>query len=308
MRNHLNAAIAAAILATLSACAPSPAPAAPAVEAPAAAPIPYGANAAASGTFAHDGVTFYYETYGEGEPLLLVHGNGASIGSFAKQIEHFKLHYRVIAMDSREQGKSTGSDAPLTYEVMTDDLAALIDHLKTGPVNVLGWSDGGIEGLLLGIRHPDKVKKIVAMAANLNPSLEALYPETLGMVDEMKKSVPPEAASTPEGKRALKLMQLMLDEPNIAPAALGKIAAPTLVLAGDQDLIRLEHTVAIFNAIPNAELAIFPNSTHAVPLDSPELFNATVDSFLSRPFKKKTRVGDMLASFGGLLTTTDSPQ
>lgn len=300
--------VAAAILA-LSACAPAAKTDAPAPEAATSvAPIPYGANAAASGSFTHDGITFYYETYGEGEPLLLVHGNGASIGSFVKQIDHFKSHYRVIAMDSREQGKSTGSDAPLTYEAMTDDLAALIDHLKTGPVNVVGWSDGGIEGLLLGIRHPDKVKKIVAMAANLNPSIEALYPETLGMVDEMKKSVPPEAAGTPEGKRQLKLMQLMLDQPNIAPAALGKIASPTLVLAGDQDLIRLEHTVAIFNAIPNAELAILPNSTHAVPLDNPELFNATVESFLSRPFKKKDRVGDMLASFGGLLSTTDSPQ
>ncbi len=306
MKNLLT--VAAAILA-LSACAPAAKTDTPAPEAATSvAPIPYGVNAAASGTFTHDGITFYYETYGEGEPLLLVHGNGASIGSFVKQIDHFKSHYRVIAMDSREQGKSTGSDAPLTYEVMTDDLAALIDHLKTGPLNVVGWSDGGIEGLLLGIRHPDKVKKIVAMAANLNPSLEALYPETLGMVDEMKKSVPPEAASTPEGKRMLKLMQLMLDQPNIAPAALGKITAPTLVLAGDQDLIRLEHTVAIFNAIPNAELAIFPNSTHAVPLDNPELFNATVESFLSRPFKKKDRVGDMLASFGGLLSTTDSPQ
>ena len=73
-------------------------------------------------------------------------------------------------MDSRDQGKSADSPDTLTYEKMTDDLAALLDHLKAGPVNVLGWSDGGIEALLLGIRHPAKVKKIVAMAANLNPS------------------------------------------------------------------------------------------------------------------------------------------
>ena len=307
MRYLLKAAAAAAIIATLAACSPAkteaPAPATP-VEAP-AAPIAYGANAAASGTFTHDGVTFYYETYGEGEPLLMVHGNGASIGSFVKQIEYFKSKYRVIAMDSREQGKSGGSDKPLTYEVMTDDLSALLEHLKTGPVSVLGWSDGGIEALLLGIRHPDKVKNIVAMAANLNPSLDALYPETLGMVDDMKKSLPPEARETPEGKKLLKLMQLMLDQPNIDLRELAKITAPVLVLAGDQDLIRLEHTVAIFNAIPNAELAIFPNSTHAVPLDSPELFNATVERFLSTPFKKKDRVADVLTSFGGLLSTTE---
>jgi pimeloyl-ACP methyl ester carboxylesterase len=305
MKFLIRSAAAAATLAILTACAPSPAPAAPVAEAPAAVPIPYGANAAASGTFTHDGVTFYYETYGEGEPLLMVHGNGASIGSFKNQIEHFKSKYRVIAMDSRGQGKSGGSDAPLTYEVMTDDLNALLEHLKTGPVNVLGWSDGGIEALLLGIRHADKVTKLVAMAANLNPTTQALYPETLGMVDAMMKSFPPEARDTPEGKKQLKLMQLMLDQPQIDPRELGKIKAPVLVLAGDQDLIRIEHTVEIFNAIPNADLAIFANSTHAVPLDSPELFNATVERFLAEPFKKKDRVADMMASFGGLLSTTE---
>ena len=295
MKTSLLAALSAMAFA-ISACAPSPAPAAPAAEAPAAVPIPYGANAAASGTFTHDGVTFYYETYGEGEPLLMIHGNGASIGSLGKQIEHFKATYKVIAMDSREQGKSGGSDKPLTYEVMTDDLAALMDHLKTGPVDVLGWSDGGIEALLLGIRHPGKVKKLVAMAANLNPSLDAIYPETDGMVKQIAGTLTPEALATPEGKKQAKLVNLMANHPNINPKALASITAPTLVLSGDQDLIRLEHTVAIFNALPNAELAVFPNSTHAVPLDDPEAFNAMVERFLTTPCKKKDRVSEMVAS------------
>src|SRR5574341_402935 len=94
------------------------------------------------------------------------------------QIAHFRKRYRVIAMDSRDQGRSGDSPDAITYEKMTDDLAALLDYLKSGPVNVLGWSDGGIEALLLGIRHPAKVKKIAAMAANLNPSTDAVYPET----------------------------------------------------------------------------------------------------------------------------------
>lgn len=297
MHNHLKAAAAAAILA-LAACAPSPAPATtPAAEAPAAAPIPYGSNAAASGTFEHNGATLYYETYGEGDPLLLVHGNGGSIGNMAFQIDHFKTKYKVIAMDSREQGKSTGNDARLTYEVMTDDLAALVDHLGVGPVDVVGWSDGGIEALLLGIRHPDKVKKLVAMAANLNPSLDAIYPETDGMVKAISGTLTPEVLATPDGKKMSKMVDLMANQPNIAPKDLGKITAPTLVLSGDQDLIRLEHTVAIFNALPNAELAVFPNSTHAVPVDDPELFNATVERFLATPFKKKARVDDMMKAF-----------
>ncbi len=124
-------------------------------------------------TFTHDGIKLYYEVYGVGEPLLLVHGNGGSIADFKAQIDYFRKSYKVIAMDSRDQGKSGDSPDRITYEKMTDDLAALLDHLNTGPVNVLGWSDGGIEALLLGIRHPAKVKKIAAMAANLNPTAEA---------------------------------------------------------------------------------------------------------------------------------------
>jgi len=150
---------------------------------PAAAPaprttsvIPYGSNSAAGHTFTHDGVRLYYEVYGSGEPLLMVHGNGGSIGDLAAQIAHFRQRFKVIAMDSRDQGKSADSKEKLTYEKMTDDLAALLDHLKSEPVNVLGWSDGGIEALLLGIRHPAKVKKLVAMAANLNRATERCVP------------------------------------------------------------------------------------------------------------------------------------
>lgn len=302
---HLIHTVAAFVLAALAACAPAektetPAPA-PVAEAPAPA-IVYGSNAAASGTFDHDGVTFYYETYGEGEPLLVVHGNGANIFSMSAQIDYFKSKYRVIAMDSREQGKSGGSDAALSYELLADDLSALLDHLKTGPVNVLGWSDGGIEALLLGMRHPDQVKKIVAMAANLNPTLEAIYPETDAMAQGAAKSITAEMRKTPEGRKAAKLVGLLTDQPQIDPKALGKITAPTLILSGDQDLIRLEHTVKIFNALPNAELGVFPNSTHAVPYDDPALFNATVDRFLAAPFKKKARVDDMMASFGKMMS------
>lgn len=199
-------------------------------------------------------------------------------------------------MDSREQGKSGSSDAPISYEVMADDLAALLDHLKIGPANVVGWSDGGIEGLLLAMRHPDKVKKLVAMAANLNPSLEAIYPETEAMAKEMVAGMPEEAKSTTDGKRFLKVSGLLLSEPHIDPKALGQIAAPTLIVSSDHDVIRLEHTIEIFNNLPNANLAVLPNNTHMLPYDDPEHFNATVQRFLDTPFVKKDRINDMMAS------------
>jgi len=195
-------------------------PTAPASTTAAKPAAKYGSNPAAAHTFTHDGVRLYYEVYGTGQPLLLVHGNGASIGSLSAQIAYFRQHYKVIAMDSRDQGRSGDSPDKITYEKMTDDLAALLDHLHAGPVDVLGWSDGGIEALLLGIRHPDKVKKLVAMAANLNPTDQALYPEVLAMVKSSLDGIPGAERDTPQGKRERKVSQMLVDEPHIDPQAL----------------------------------------------------------------------------------------
>jgi len=255
--------------------------------------VRYGHNAAAGSTFVHDGVKLYYEVYGVGEPVLLVHGNGGSIADMAAQIDHFRKRYKVIAMDSRDQGQSADSPDKITYEKMTGDLAALLDHLKAGPVNVLGWSDGGIEALLLAIGHPEKVKKIASMAANLNPTDEALSSEVIGLVKTMVTSMP---SDTAEARRERKVTGMMLEEPHIDPKALEQIKAPTLVLAGDHDLIRLEHIVEIFNHVPNAQLAIFPNATHMIPFDDPATFNAAVDRFFRTPFVKKDRVKDTMSS------------
>lgn len=267
--------------------------------------VRYGANQSAGRTFTRGGVRLYYEVYGAGEPLLLVHGNGGSIADLSAQIAHFRRRYKVIAMDSRDQGKSGDSRDKLTYEKMTDDLAALLDHLKVGPANVLGWSDGGIEALLLGIRHPAKVKKIAAMAANLNPSVSALYPELLSVVKSMIEAIPAAQRDTPQGRRELKVTGMMLEEPNIDVKALEAITAPTLVLAGDHDLIRDEHTVEIYHHIPNSQLAIFPNATHLIPFDDPALFNATVERFFRTPFVKKDRINDALKSLEKMRATME---
>ena len=131
------------------------------------------------------------------------------------QIRHFRARYRVIAMDSRDQGKSSDSPDKLTYEKMADD-----------PAYVLGWSDGGIEALLLGIRHPTKVKKIAAMAANLNPSEDALSPDVIALVKTMISGIPAAVKDTPQGRRELKVTAMMLEEPHIELKALEAITAP----------------------------------------------------------------------------------
>jgi pimeloyl-ACP methyl ester carboxylesterase len=192
-------------------------------------------------------------------------------------------------MDSRDHGRSGDAKDALTFEVMTDDLAALLDHLHTGPVLVLGWSDGANEALLLGIRHPSMVTKIAAMAADLDPG--GLAPGVLEL-----GGPPPKIDPTHAPTRAERVDALDRDEPHIRPAALEAITAPTLVLASDHDLISDEHTLEIYHHLPNSQLAIFPDATHMIPADDPDRFNATVDRFFRTPFVKKDRMLDFLKS------------
>ncbi len=256
----------------------------------AATPMPavtYGNDAAAGRTFLFDGARFYYETYGRGPPLLLIHGNGESIGSFKGQIGPLSRHYQVIAMDSRGQGKSSLGDAPLTYEQMAEDSNAFLEHLKLEHVRVVGWSDGGIIGLLLTMRHPDKVSMLAVMGANLEP--DGAYPWAVDGIVRMRAKVTAALAQSANPERQqlqleLKLLDLLGNQPHIPVADLGGIQIPTLVMAGDRDVIRDDHTLTIFHALPKSQLAIFPGATHMIPTADPERFNRTVLEFFSKPF------------------------
>ena len=131
--------------------------------------FPFGNNKKAGKYYDIRGFKMYAEVYGKGQPLLIIHGNGGSINNFIYQIPYFSKKYKVIIADSRAQGKSVDKGDSLTYEMMADDYAALLDILKIDSADVIGWSDGGINGLLLSIRHPEKVKKLAVTGANLVP-------------------------------------------------------------------------------------------------------------------------------------------
>jgi pimeloyl-ACP methyl ester carboxylesterase len=174
---------------------------------------------------------------------------------------------------------------------MSDDSAALLDHLKIGQADVLGWSDGGTEALLLAIRHPAKVRKIAVMGAALNPSEVAVSPEVIAQV---KSSIAEMTGATTQNRRELKATQLLLDEPYIPLEALEAITVPTLVMAGDHDVIRDEHTIEMYHHVHQSQLAIFPNATHMIPFDDP--LTSTVERFFRTQFVKKDRVRDLLKS------------
>jgi pimeloyl-ACP methyl ester carboxylesterase len=225
-----------------------------------------------------NGIKMYYEIYGQGEPLLMIHGNSGSINNFMYQIPYFSKTYKVIAVDSRAQGKSEDLQDSLSFEMMADDFSALLEKLKIDSCYVLGWSDGGINGLLLAMRHPQKVKRLAITGANLWPDSTAIsgedflwglhYYDTLG-----------EMPQTPDILKTRKLVKLDTFEPHITQEQLKQIKCPTLVIGGDHDIILTEHTMLIAKSIPGAYLWILPNSSHSTLIDYKEQFNKTVDDF-----------------------------
>jgi len=238
--------------------------------------IIYGSNPTAGHYASVNGIQLYYETYGSGRPLLLLHGNGGSIHSFGRQIPFFEKYFQVIAIDSRLQGKSGGADDLISYEMMAADFNAFLDFLKIDSVFVLGWSDGGIDGLILAMDYPDKVKRLAVSGANIVADSSALpYADIVGMRNFITQNQ--EASKT-----AIALTTMMLNEPNIPFRTLEQIHCPVLVMAGDHDIIKPEHTLKIFQAIPTASLCIFPDSNHGVCQQHPKLFNETVLTFFSK--------------------------
>ncbi|RMH60251.1 MAG: alpha/beta hydrolase [Calditrichaeota bacterium] len=256
---------------------------------PQASPIPYGQNPAVGRMAPVNGFNMYYEVYGSGAPLFLIHGNGGNISSMKNQIDYFKQHYRVIVADSRGHGRSELRTDSLTYRQMADDWAALADYLHLDSLYVIGWSDGGIIGLLLAIEHPSKVKKMVTMGANLQPDTSAVYDWAVNWVARTRKIVEQkiDSGDTSQNWPLLRQhLQLLGDQPHIALSEIESIRVPVLIVAGDKDIIREEHSVRIFQHLRKGHLAILPGATHYAPATKTALFNATAERFFSEPFKR----------------------
>jgi pimeloyl-ACP methyl ester carboxylesterase len=258
-------------------------------------PVPYGDNAAAGNYYSIRGIKMYCEIYGSGRPLLMVHGNGGSIKSFQRNIPYFAARYQVIVADSRAQGKSKDNGDVLTFEMMADDDAALLDALHIDSAYVIGWSDGGIDALLLAMRHPEKVVKLAATGANLWPDASAFAP---GIWEKDKKHYDAEKDKPRETERERndwKLFLLDWQEPHIALSDLQAVHCPSLIICGDHDAISIEHTTQIFRNIPGAALWVVPNSGHATLIQHADDFNRLVDDF----FSKQPEVKKKISAAGG---------
>ncbi|MBV9878151.1 MAG: alpha/beta fold hydrolase [Verrucomicrobia bacterium] len=249
-------------------------------------PTPAPIRAERSGYAKANEINIYYAVYGHGSPVTLLHGGLANADYWGNQIKALAPYHTVIVMDSRGHGRSTRNSQPYGYDLMADDVVALMDFLKVPKTDIVGWSDGGILGLDLAIRHQDRVGRIFAFGANTMTS---------GVKDDVEKN-PIVAAfierarreyevysATPKEYEAFvaRIDKMWATEPSWTDAQLKSITSPVLVVDGDHDeAIKREHTEYIAATIPGAGLLILPNVSHFAFLQDPELFNYAILHFL----------------------------
>ena len=253
--------------------------------------VPFGNNPNTGHYASINGIEMYYEIYGSGAPLLLIHGNGHSIANLHFQIAHFSKDYQVIVGDNRGHGKSGMGEGQLNYIQMMEDYNALLDKLGVSDAKVFGWSDGGILALLLAIHHPEKVSKMAVMGANLRPDQTAVYPwvgELLQPLSDMVNEMIGAGDTSDDWQHHRQLLDLLMTQPGIPIESLHKINIPVLVVASDKDIIRTRHSMEIFENLPKAHMAVLPGQTHWAPATDPAGFNALLEKFFATPYSRPT--------------------
>ena len=236
------------------------------------------------------GVNTWYDEAGSGEPLVLLHGGLCTNETWAAQTPVFAERFRVVAPERRGHGHTADAPGPLTYDAMAADTVGFLDAIVGGPAHLVGWSDGGIVGLLVAIARPDLVRKLVVIGSNYDttgivPELADMFVGMAPDSDDMAMFRGLYEMHSPDGPEHWpvvfgKFAEMTQREPHIPVGDLARISASTLVVMGDDDMVSIEHTAALFRAIPNSELAVVPGASHAVVIEKPELVNRIVLDFL----------------------------
>jgi pimeloyl-ACP methyl ester carboxylesterase len=238
-----------------------------------------------------DGIDTYYEIHGSGEPVLLLHGGFCSAETLREQARALATSYTVHVPERPGQGRTADREGPMTYDDMVRDTLAYLDALQVAAAHLVGFSDGAITGLLLARDHPDRVLSLVAISGNLDPdgfvvgdteesTEEAPDDGTWAAIREAYDRLSPDGPE--HGDVVLeKLAAMWQTEPHIDPTTLASVRAPTLVLAGERDSIRTDHTIGIARAIRGGQVGIVPGAGHMVMQERPALVNLILSEFLA---------------------------
>lgn len=223
-------------------------------------------------------IKLHYTDNGTGDVLILLHGNSEENGIFVHQIEYFSKKYRVVAVDTRGHGKSPRGTKPFTIRQFAEDLHGFMDEHKIKKAHILGFSDGGNIALIFAIRYPEYVDRLILNGANL---FEA------GIVDEAQiairkdyKEAFEKAKTDKKMIKEVEMLGLMVNDPNIDPEELKDVEAKTLVLTGNDDLIKGEHSALIAEKIPDAKWVSIPGD-HWIANKYWKDFNRVVEEFLN---------------------------
>lgn len=222
-------------------------------------------------------IKLHYEESGAGEPMILLHGNGEDGSYFKNQIEYFNKSYRVIAVDTRGHGQSPRGTAPFSIEQFGCDLYDFMQELQLKNAIILGFSDGANIAIAFAVKHPDMVKALILNGGNIDPRG---VKRSLQILIELEyREARRNAHKSPEAARKADLFAIMVREPHIKPRALSVITAPTLVICGTDDMIKISQTRKIYASLPNAKLVILKGD-HFIAAKEPEAFNQAVEEFL----------------------------
>ena len=222
-------------------------------------------------------INHFYIEQGTGFPLILLHGNGEDCAYFARQMDSFSEHFHVIALDTRGHGQTPRGEAPFTIRQFAEDLLAFMDQHNIEKAHLLGFSDGGNIAMVFALAHPERVDKLILNGANLEASgvkRKIQIPIEIGY--RIAKLF---AKKSPKAKKNAEMLGLMVNDPNVKPEELSRIQSQTLVIAGDNDMIKDKHTRLIAKSIPHAELCII-HGDHFIANKNPEAFNEAVLRFL----------------------------
>ena len=222
-------------------------------------------------------ININYIDKGNGEPLILLHGNGETCNYFAGQIDVFAQYFHVYALDTRGHGKTPRGTAPFTIRQFAEDLLAFLDAQGLGRVHLLGFSDGGNTAMIFAMRHPERVNRLILCGANLDA--RGVKPSVQLPIELGYRFAKLFARRSAEARQHAELLGLMVNDPAVRPEELAGIQAPTLVVAGTRDMIKEKHTRLIAASIPNARLVILEGD-HFMANKRPEPFNEAVLDFL----------------------------